>query len=212
MTPAIILFFGDSIVVGTGDTEGSGWPGRIVAAARKNGSGIVAYNLGINGDTATGIAARWSDEYRLRCPDGLAAATVFSFGLNDATREEDGTIRVECGASVQAAAGIIEPAKRLGPVLWIGPTPIDEATQPYRSSTGLLRTKNNALTAEYNDAYRLAAAQVSVPYLDLYSGLSADPAWLELLVDGIHPGGSGYDRLAEDIGSWDAWRNLIGQP
>ncbi len=211
MNPAIILFFGDSIVAGTGDTRGAGWPGRIVAAARMNGSEVVAYNLGINGDTATGIAARWPGEYRLRCPDGLAAATVFGFGLNDATREEDGTVRVECEASVQAAIGMIEPAKRLGPVLWIGPTPIDETTQPYRSSTGLLRTKNNALTAEYNDAYRHAAADMSVPYLDLFNGLSADPCWLGTLVDGIHPGGAGYDRLAEDIGNWHAWRTLIGQ-
>ncbi len=211
ISPEIILFFGDSIVAGMGDIEGVGWPGRLVGRARENGRTVVTYNLGINGDTAAHVAARWSDEHRHRCPEGFSAATVFSFGLNDATREEDDSIRLEQDASVQTAKDMLALAKDLGPVLWVGPTPIDETTQPYRSSAGLLRTKSNELTAKYNAAYLNAAADLSVPYLDLYTALSDDPAWIEMLTDGIHPGNRGYDRLAEEIGSWDAWRSLIGQ-
>lgn len=204
----IICFFGDSILAGAGDEESLGWPARLCARARRAGHSVTGYNLGVNAETAGDIARRWCDEYRRRCPAGLLAATVFGFGSNDATLEEDGSPRLTCDESLDFARNMLSEALTLGPVLWIGPTPIDEAFQPRRVATGELRSKRNAVTAAYNEAYREAAAELSVPFLDLFAALEADPRWLRQLHDGVHPNAAGYDRLADLIGAWAPWRDL----
>jgi lysophospholipase L1-like esterase len=63
-----ICFFGDSFVNGTGDDDGLGWVGRVVARARQGGRDVTAYNLGIRRDTSADVAARWVGEARLRLP------------------------------------------------------------------------------------------------------------------------------------------------
>ncbi len=47
-----ICFIGDSITNGYGDPEYRGWPAFLSAAARRGGSDITAYNLGVRGDTS----------------------------------------------------------------------------------------------------------------------------------------------------------------
>ena len=47
-----------------------------------------------------------------------------------------------------------------------------------------------------------------MPYLDLFTPLSADPRFAESMAagDGIHPTAPGYAAMAELIESWPAWR------
>lgn len=63
-----ICFFGDSVINGTGDDDGLGWVGRVVAQARRGGCDVTAYNLGIRRGTSADVAARWAGEARLRLP------------------------------------------------------------------------------------------------------------------------------------------------
>ncbi|MGA7119410.1 MAG: GDSL-type esterase/lipase family protein [Polyangiaceae bacterium] len=96
-----ICFFGDSFVNGTGDDDGLGWVGRVVARARQGGRDVTAYNLGIRRDTSADVAARWMREARPRLPHEHDGRLVFSFGANDCTaNREDGSPRAELAASM----------------------------------------------------------------------------------------------------------------
>ena len=208
MTAIRIAFFGDSITHGVGDARGIGWPGRLAERARQSGDDLTCYNLGIRAETSAQIAARWRAESTARLPCEARRAILFSFGLNDATRI-DGALRVPLQHSEEIARTMIAEASTLCPVLWIGPTPVDESTQPLRSSLGILQIKNNAETARYDASFRHIANELGVPYLPLLDALGNIPAWPRLLSDGVHPTAEGYDVMAAAIGEWSAWRALF---
>ena len=141
-------------------------------------------------------------------PSEAHRAIVFSFGLNDATRI-NGEFRVPLPRAAALARVMISEARTYGPVLWIGPTAIDDSTQPLMSSLGVLQTKNNAETAKYDAVYQRIATDLGVPYLPLFSMLIEQPTWPAMLADGVHPDADGYDLMANIIGKWSAWQSLL---
>jgi len=56
-----ILAFGDSFVAGAGDPDHLGWLGRALQGRPE----VTVYNLGVRGDTAADIAARWGAEAQI---------------------------------------------------------------------------------------------------------------------------------------------------
>src|ERR1700743_2351354 len=84
MTDLRVCFLGDSFTLGTGDDDGLGWAGRVLAAERGRGIDLTAYNLGIRGQTGAEIAARGPREIGERIAGkGERQAGVVSFGTND---------------------------------------------------------------------------------------------------------------------------------
>ena len=207
MTTLRICFVGDSITNGTLDEAFLGWPGRLCEAERARGHDLTLYNLGIRADTSEMIAARWEAECRARLPAHTPGALVFAFGVND-TAEEAGALRVPQGASLAIARAMISEAKAWLPVLWVGPAPLDEAQQPLRPAPGVEYAFQNDRIEALSDAYANLAAELDVPYLDLFRPLSADKRWSDALRngDGVHPTGAGYQAMYEIIGGWPAWR------
>lgn len=194
-----ICFAGDSFVNGTGDPDGLGWVGRIVAAARRAGVDVTAYNLGIRGDTSANIAARWRREIPLRLPEGMDGRVVFSFGVNDCCPDEDtGTRRVSLDDTLAHAERILTGANAKWPVLMVGPAPIADPDV-------------NALTADLNAALKAASNRGGVPYCDVFDRLAASETWMREVaaVDGAHPGAEGYKVFAALVGAWDEWRNWV---
>jgi acyl-CoA thioesterase-1 len=192
-----VLFFGDSFVAGVGDPAGQGWVGRVVASSFAAGLPLVAYNLGIRAETSLEVAARWRDEARPRTRAQAAAyGVVFAFGANDAT-EEEGHVRVEQGRTVDALAGLLDGAARLGlPALVIGPAPVCEPAHDDR-----IRALSGALAP--------VAARRRVPYIAVVDALCASAAWAAEAAagDGAHPGAGGYEELARLVlaGGWLDW-------
>jgi len=188
-----ICFIGDSLVNGAGDSSNLGWVGRVCAAANQFGFRLTAYNLGIRRDTSGDIAQRWRQECRLRQPAEADNRMVFAFGINDTTIEDD-HCRVDPLDSVANARAIMSEAQTLGPVLWIGPTPVQEAEQ-------------NERIAQLDQAYSEIASDLKIPYLSVFEPLKTTGPWLDELRagDGSHPGQDGYVQLAGLVKQWPAW-------
>jgi acyl-CoA thioesterase-1 len=206
MTQLRICFVGDSLTNGTGDHAFLGWPGRICRREVQAGHDITCYNLGIRAETTEMIRPRWRAECAPRLLDGFPGALVFSFGTND-TAEEAGRTRVAAGRSIENARAVIAEAMDWKPTLWIGPPPIDESQQPFQAGPGSpVRSFSNARIAALSDAFAAAAADMGVPYLDLFTPLAGDDAWRRAVGDGVHPPDDGYAIIAERVAGWDAWR------
>ena len=189
-----IAFLGDSMTNGTGDPAMLGWVGRICAAARTRGHDVTAYNLGIRRDTSADIADRWHAEATARLPSEHPRALVFCFGVNDCV-EENGTPRVPNHATLAHAESMLLRAETLGPVLLIGPPPIDDDATNAR--------------VRILDAHLLElGARLRIPYLPTLAPLLADPHWIAeaRAGDGAHPGARGYAAMAALIEAWPAWR------
>jgi len=209
MTVLRICFLGDSITAGTGDDTYLGWPGRLCAAERARGHDLTNYNLGIRADTSSMIAKRWRAECEVRLPAEFPAALVFAFGIND-TAEEPAGLRVNPEESARVARAILGEAAKWKPTLMIGPTPIDESKMPIRVGP-VPRDIRNARIATASRILEGIAAEVGVPYLDLYSSLAEDAEFRKSLAagDGVHPTADGYSVMAARIGAWSGWRRWL---
>jgi lysophospholipase L1-like esterase len=198
-----ICFFGDSFTAGSGDDDGLGWVGRVVAKARGAGRDVIPYNLGVCGDTSAGIAARWKREADVRLPadrPDLDGRFVFSFGANDCCPLGDSIDpRVSRAASAAHAEAILVAAKAWRPTLMIGP--------------GILASsrEDTARVVRLSTDYGALSARIGVPYLDLAPILIASTAWNDeaRAGDGDHPNRGGYAVVADAIAAWPAWRAWI---
>jgi acyl-CoA thioesterase-1 len=151
-----ICFFGDSFINGTGDDACLGWVGRVCSAARRHGTDLTCYNLGIRRDTSTDVLARWQIEARARLPDEYDGRLVFSFGANDCCPGDDvGGVRVAPLKALANANAILRVALAWRPTLMIGPLPICDAT---------VNPRIRSLSADFGSL----CSRLNVPYLDMF--------------------------------------------
>ena len=209
-----IGFVGDSITHGTGDETLLGWPYRLGQAEVGRGHDVTVYNLGIRADTSELVASRWLAECRARLIPAFDSATVFAIGINDSAHEksaERDDRRVNLERSVRIITEMLTQAREFGPVLWVGPTPVVESFMPIDRIPGVIYDFRNDAIDVYNRAYNEKAAELDIPYLDLFTAFSENSVWAESLnaSDGLHPNASGYDLMADTIGAWSGWRNLF---
>ncbi len=188
-----ICFIGDSIVNGTGDDEGLGWVGRIVARARQEGGDLTYYNLGIRRDTSADIAARWQAEVERRLPPQFERRLAFAFGANDCA-DEDGGPRVPPDRALANAETILTEATAFAPTVAIGPAPVfaDAAT--------------DARVRVLSAAQQELSTRFGVPFLPIFDFVAACEPWRRDVAagDGVHPNQAGYAALADFIWQWPA--------
>jgi acyl-CoA thioesterase-1 len=195
-----ICFFGDSFVNGTGDDDGLGWVGRLVAEARQAGRDVTGYNLGIRGDTSAAIAARWKNEARLRLPPEHAGYLMFSFGANDCiVKESNSKPSVEHSRSLAHAEAILHEAQSWLPTLMIGPGIIADDMN------------SNARICSLSADYQRLCERIGVPYLELCHLLLQSSVWTKeaLAGDGAHPNRNGYTIAADAVRKWHYWREWM---
>lgn len=195
-----ICFFGDSFVNGTGDDDGLGWVGRLVAGARRRGKDITYYNLGIRRDTSADVATRWREEAVRRLPSEYESRLAFSFGANDCTDDETGAARVPLDDSLANAESILRRAIERAPTLMIGPALPGDARIEERIRT-------------LSQGYEKLCARLAIPYLETHSFVSTCDIWRceAAAGDGAHPNRGGYAALAGHIGAWRAWEEWLGR-
>jgi len=195
-----ICFFGDSFVNGTGDDEGLGWVGRVVAEARQRGRDVTGYNLGIRRNTSADVEARWRSEAALRLPPECDGRLVFSFGANDCTSNgSDDRPRVAPAESLKHAEAILSAAQRWLPTLMIGPGIVADDHEA--------NVRIGALSADYANL----CERIGVPYLEICQLLAASSTWTQeaLAGDGAHPNRRGYAIAAGAVSDWRSWRNWM---
>jgi acyl-CoA thioesterase-1 len=189
-----VCFLGDSFTLGTGDPEGLGWVGRVLAAEQGRGVDLTVYNLGVRGQTGAQIAERTPGEVGQRIADrGDRRGVVFSFGTNDIYL--DRPLR----ETLAAAEGLLRWAQGEGHAAFVvSPPPADDPGED-----AALRT----LGLEIG---RIAAAR-GAPFLDIREAAPDWSAWFREASegDGVHPGAEGYRRVAAAFGAWNAWRDWL---
>lgn len=190
-----ICFVGDSFVNGTGDPDCLGWAGRLCAIACRAGHDVTYYNLGVRRETSADIRSRWQQEVTCRLPSEYDGRIVFSFGVNDTTVEA-GQVRVAEPDSIKNARQILAEASRSHLVLMVGPPPIADVEQNFRS-------------ARLSHQFLALCQSLNVPYLEVMPALQASDLWMREVAenDGAHPRAAGYTLLAELIAQWEAWQS-----
>jgi lysophospholipase L1-like esterase len=193
------MFFGDSLVNGTGDPSCLGWPGRVCIDAWRSGVRVTCYNLGVRAETSREILARWRAEYDPRVLQGQKIGLVFSYGTGDSAAPE-GSRRVPVQESAVNTKSILEEAKGLAETLFVGPPPVLDGAH----------TERNRETS-----YELGkvCVELDVHFLDPMPDLVVSEAYMRDLEagDGVHPGAAGYFEWASLVNDWLAWKELTGE-
>lgn len=190
-----------------------GFPGRLCAAAAQAGHNVTLYNLGVRGDTSEDIYRRWRIEAQPRMLPTTNNALVFMLGLNDSMILDTGQPRVPLPRTLAAGHALMSEAKAYLPSLFVGPAPVDDT----RRVPGLPPTVHyqffNEKIGQVNRNLAQIAADVQVPFLDVFTPLADDNEWRTLMLqgDGVHPPARGYDKLAAMISDWSAWRSLFSE-
>lgn len=187
-----LIFIGDSIVAGSGDDECRGWVGRVGSATRRAGVDHTPYNLGIGGDTAAHVLARWEGEVTRRLNPELDNRLVVQVGVNDA---RDGVERDhgDCARDLEA---LIEGARGAGlEPLVVGPIPTREPGESER--IGALSARFGAVCADAGAAW-----------VEVHAALRDNATFLSgLEADGYHPDADGYAEIAQVVlhNGWWGW-------
>ena len=187
-----LIFIGDSIVAGSGDDECRGWVGRVGSATRRAGVDHTPYNLGIGGNTAADVLARWEEEVSRRLNPEIANRLVIQVGVNDG---RDGVER-DPQASADDVAKLIDGARAAGlEPLVVGPIP---TAQPEESDRiGALSERLAAVCADRGAAY-----------VEVHAALRDNGSFLASLAsDGYHPDADGYTEIAQVVlhNGWWEW-------
>ncbi|HEY4133749.1 MAG TPA: GDSL-type esterase/lipase family protein [Alphaproteobacteria bacterium] len=209
MTELRICFFGDSLTHGTRDDTTLGWPGRLCAKAVSRGHDVTLYNLGIRRDTSADIARRWQAEAVARLPSPKTCALVFSFGVNDMACDEGSLFRVTPADSHKNAREIVAAASGRWPVLWVSPAPIGRNDTVNCALWSLEADYQDKRAAQLTQDYARIAAELNVPFLDVFTPLSRSRIWRWSLArggDGVHPSARGYALMAKLVERWPAWK------
>lgn len=188
-----VCFLGDSYVLGQGDEDGLGWPGRVFTAARSRGADLTAYNLGVRGDTAAQVAARAAAETKARFRSGDKKAVVLAFGANDIFQ---GVSPSETAVSLDALLGWADRQRYWAFV--VSPPPI--------------RGERAAAGDRLREELAKVCAKRAAPHLDLAQAISGWDLWWDQAAagDGAHPGGAAYAMVAEAFDAWAPWREWLG--
>lgn len=200
------VVMGDSLVYGFGDPIGGGWVERLRRQWLVPGQDqFVLYNLGVRGDGVRQVELRLEDEFRTRgelrnrIPDLL----LLSFGVNDSPRlgRPDGRNFLAIDAFKIELERLLDQAKQLCPVLFIGTVPVNEVKMPFLKCLYY----NHADQYRYKEVTRIACHTSGIPYLDLFDlWMSRGQDWWlpRLSEDGLHPNSAGYEAILQDFLDW----------
>lgn len=205
-----IICFGDSITYGNWDPEG-GWAGRLRSYLDSKSLAAyqdtdlystyytLTYNLGIPGDTTSGLLARFEEELIPRFNPDEETILLFAIGIND-SRFYPSLNEFETAMELfeENIWNIWEIAKKYSKeIAFIGLTPVDEErTNPLIWEPGAVY--KNEYIEKYNTFIKEFCGRRDVPFIDIFERVK-NLNVPELLEDGIHPNSDGYKVIFDII-------------
>ena len=196
MIPKTIVAIGASSVFGKIDPEG-GFIGRFKTwhefiDLEENS----VYNLGIPGDTTTGMIKRASLEIAIREPD----LVIFSLGSNDTARNgsKDGKITTNINGFKKNVKELIYISNKLAKkTIFVGSYPInDTLTKPFKGTDKYYSMKDLSL---YISETKKICLDMGVPYLDIFNLFLAENYKDYIYTDGLHCNDKGHDRICTEL-------------
>ncbi|HII72739.1 TPA: hypothetical protein HA265_08340 [Candidatus Woesearchaeota archaeon] len=187
-----ILCFGASITYGRGDVADKGWTGRLEDDFSAKDYYNAVYNLGIPGNTSSDLLKRFDVESSARIKkvrEGDRFVILIDIGTNDSRligeEKEEQTTLEQYKDNIKT---LYEKAKtHTDEVFLFAATPVDESrTLPYEGNH-----YSNSRIQQFNSVMRDIAGG---DFLDLYAAVDG-PDWNDMLDDGLHPSGEGYEKM-----------------
>lgn len=205
-----LFCFGDSITYGNWDPKG-GWVGRLrenldsKSLKAYKGEDLyskyytLTYNLGIPGDTSSGLLERFETELIPRFNPDELTIILLAIGINDSRfYSKAGEHETGPGVFEQNIWDLWEIAiKYSADVAFIGLTPVDEQrTNPLFWETDAVY--KNEYIQRYNNLIKEFCQSRNIPFIDIFSEM-IDMDVKSLMEDGIHPNQKGYEVIEEII-------------
>lgn len=181
--------WGDSITYGKCDSEALGWVGRIRKSYPIGENGHV-YNRGIGGDTSEDLLKRFALEVESIEPEVI----VFAIGINDSkypAGESENLVPIE--KFKENMRSLVKQAKEHTVKIYI--VSCTSVEPDLQRSSGTRFT--NERIAIYNSFLKELAEREKLQFIDVSNVLDTSTD----LQDGLHPNASGYEKLAQVIGT-----------
>lgn len=190
-----IVAIGDSVVYGRIDPLEGGWVYRLrkwFEAQRPSENAV--FNLGIGGETSTGLLRRFRRECIVRNPDLI----LLSVGVNDCRHigSPSKPLITNLEKFSQNIGTLLTIAKKItSKVVFVSMVPVDEArTTPIRGLYHYLADQQ--IFANHT---KTICQYYNVPYVDNFSRWLSNKRYVELLADGLHPNTLGHQDLFKEI-------------
>lgn len=211
-----ILVFGDSITYGAWDSKG-GWVDRLKQDLNQlyieTGDHInhchQVINLGVGGDTSTGVLKRIEAETQARYSPSWPCIIVIAIGTNDSRSvDEPGNLQTPIEVYEQNLKQIIELAKQhSNQVLLVGPFPLAEEEVPFKNYY-----YSQAALRQYDEIITRGAEQASVTKVEMFELIIKRTDLAKLFFnDKIHPNDAGHELIASLVKP-ELEKLLMGSP
>ena len=192
-----ILIFGDSITWGADDIDGLGWANRFRKKLESEGADTAVYNLGIRGDTTSGLLKRFEVEAEARKSTNICI--VFAIGINDSrfinNLETPETPLEQFKLNIKELTELAE--KFTKNIIFVGLTNVtpDEINLP-RVGKSYIYTNNNI--RNYDQAIENLAKQKGYKFISLQNLLNPE----DFYEDGLHPNSKGHTKMCDLISKY----------
>lgn len=208
-----ILIFGDSITFGNWDKKG-GWVQRLRTKLYTNWNDLKkyehdAYNLGIDGDTTTGVLERLEEESKRRIWTPENAIMVFAIGINDSvfiqSQNQQMTPLPQFKKNLKY---LIEKAREVSKsekVVFLGLSPVEEEKLnpvPWAPDFFL----KNKWVKEYEDVIANVCKENKSDFIPVFGKMSKEN-YKEMLEDGLHPNEKGHEFLFQLV--WEYFSKKV---
>lgn len=191
-----IVVFGDSVAYGAWDSEG-GWVDRLrrwahrVTIESAGETKLQVFNLGIGGDTSTGIARRIEAELAARQSASWPLAIIISYGANDECTT-DGTIETDLETFQANTRRIIAAAQQCTDTLiFVGSPRLAEQVLNFKG-----REYSDERLAAYEAAQREIVEAAGIPFVEVRSLFITDDLYA---FDRIHPNDAGHTVIFDAV-------------
>lgn len=192
MTDLNVCILGDGIAKGIGATPGESWVDQLLRQVVADHGPLLAYNLGIPGETSADVAERLP-ELKPRLPSGVDNRLLLCFGLTDAIGKGEAA-PLSARESMQHLVTIIKAVQSHYKVLMVGPPAVYDPGQ-------------NARLKRLNQVFHEICLKARVPYIDVFTNLVEDVQYRRELLQGdrLHPAEKGHHKLFELVSNDRAW-------